>query len=100
MTPAEFHEVRSAPLFAKLTDEQVSCLEGGKIVDVPVGTVLASEGEQTGLFHLVLQGEIRASRTYDKQSILLGINKPGNFIGETMLLLDIPWVATLHVSKP
>lgn len=100
MTPVELQEVRSAPLFAKLTDEQVSCLDGGKIVDVPVGTVLATEGERTGLFHVVMQGEIRASRTYDKQSILLGINKPGNFLGETMLLLDIPWVATLHVIKP
>ena len=99
MTPDQFQEVRAAPLFAKLTDAQVSCLEGGKIVDVPVGTALATEGERTGLFHVVLQGEIRASRTYDRQSILLGINKPGNFLGETMLLLDIPWVATLHVSK-
>src|SRR5262249_39603249 len=36
----------------------------------------------------------------DRQSILLGVNKAGNWLGETMLLLDIPWVATLHVSKP
>jgi signal transduction histidine kinase len=100
MTPAELQEVRSAPVFAKLTDDQVTCLEGGKIVDVPVGTTLATEGEHTGLFHVVLQGEIRASRTYDRQSILLGVNKAGNFLGETMLLLDIPWVASLHVSKP
>jgi len=100
MSPAEIQEVRSAPLFANLTDEQLSCLDGGKIIEVPVGTALVTEGERTGLFHVVLQGEIRASRTYDRQSILLGVNKPGNFLGETMLLLDIPWVATLHVSKP
>jgi signal transduction histidine kinase len=30
----------------------------------------------------------------------LGVNKPGNYLGETMLLLDIPWVATCRVSKP
>jgi signal transduction histidine kinase len=100
MNAAELQEVRATPLFAKLTDEQLSCLDVGKIVDVPVGTALATEGERTGLFHVVLQGEIRASRTYDRQSILLGVNKAGNFLGETMLLLDIPWVATLHVSKP
>jgi signal transduction histidine kinase len=100
MTPSELQEVRSAPLFAKLTDEQVGCLEGGNIVDVPAGTTLATEGEHTGLFHVVLQGEVRASRTYDRQSILLGVNKAGSFLGETMLLLDIPWVASLHVSKP
>jgi signal transduction histidine kinase len=100
MTSDELREVRAAPLFATLSDEQVSCLDGGKIVDVPVGTALATEGERTGLFYVILQGEIRASRTYDRQSILLGVNKPGSFSGETMLLLDIPWVATLHVSKP
>jgi signal transduction histidine kinase len=100
MSPGELQEVRSTPLFAKLTDEQLGCLEGGKIIEAPVGTTLATEGERTGLFHVLLEGEVRASRTYDRQSILLGINKPGNFLGETMLLLDIPWVATLRVSKP
>ena len=100
MSPTELHEVRLTPLFAKLTDEQLSCLDGGQLIEAPVGTTLAVEGERTGLFHVVLEGEVRASRTYDRQSILLGVNKTGNFLGETMLLLDIPWVATLRVSKP
>src|SRR5262245_18300294 len=100
MRLSELQEVRSTPLFAKLTDEQLSCLDGGIIMEAPVGTTLATEGERTGLFHVLLEGEVRASRTYDRQSILLGVNKAGNFMGETMLLLDIPWVATLRVSKP
>src|SRR5438445_1739918 len=100
MTPTDLKEVRSTPLFAGLTDAQLGCLDGGEVIDAPVGTVLASEGERTGLFHVILEGEVRASRTYDRQSILLGVNKAGNFLGETMLLLDIPWVATCRVSKP
>src|SRR5262245_24011162 len=100
MSPAELHEIRSTPLFAKLTEEQLGCLAGGQIVKAPEGTTLATEGERTGHFQVLLEGEVRASRTYDRQSILLGVNKPGNFLGETMLLLDIPWVATLQVSKP
>jgi signal transduction histidine kinase len=28
------------------------------------------------------------------------VNKPGHYLGETMLLLDIPWIATCRVSKP
>src|SRR5881409_799750 len=99
MNAPELQEVRSTPLFAALTDEQLSCLEGGEIVEVPVGTLLASEGERTGFFHVLLEGEVRATRTYDRQSILLGVNKPGNYLGETMLLLDIPWLATCRVSK-
>src|SRR5882762_6935010 len=100
MNASELHEVHSSPLFAKLTDEQLGCLDGGEIIQAPPGTVLASEGERTGFFHVVLEGEVRATRTYDRQSILLGVNKTGNYLGETMLLLDIPWVATCRVSKP
>src|SRR5207249_5398651 len=100
MTTNELQEVRSCPLFANLTDAQAVCLDGGEVIQAPAGTVLASEGERTGFFHVLLEGEVRATRTYDRQSILLGVNKPGNYLGETMLLLDIPWVATCRVSKP
>ena len=98
--PTELQQVRTTPLFSRLTDAQLGCLEPGEIIEAPVGTVLASEGERTGFFHVLLEGEVRATRTYDRQSILLGVNKPGNYLGETMLLLDIPWVATCRVSKP
>jgi signal transduction histidine kinase len=99
MNASELKEVRSAPLFAGLTDEQLACLDGGEVIQAPVGTVLASEGEHTRFFQVLLEGEVRATRIYDRQSILLGVNKPGGYLGETMLLLDIPWVATLRVSK-
>jgi len=100
MNPHELQEVRSTPLFARLTDAQLGCLDGGEIIEAAVGTALASEGERTGFFHVILEGEVRATRIYDRQSILLGINKAGNYLGETMLLLDIPWLATCRVSKP
>src|SRR5437762_5460693 len=100
MNPSALQEVRSAPLFAKLSDDQLGCLDGGEIVEAPTGAVVASEGERTGFFHVILEGEVRATRMYDRQSILLGVNKAGGFFGETMLLLDIPWLAALRVSKP
>jgi signal transduction histidine kinase len=52
------------------------------------------------LFHILLDGEIRITRTYDRQSILMAVIKPGNYLGETVLLLDIPWVAAARVTKP
>jgi signal transduction histidine kinase len=100
MNPGDLEQVRSAPLFAGLTDAQLGCLEGGEIIEAPAGTLLASEGEQTGFFHVLLEGEIRITRTYDRQSILMGVTKAGNYTGETMLLLDIPWLAAARVSKP
>ena len=100
MTASDLQQVRSTPLFAGLTDAQLGCLDAGEIIEAPAGTVLASEGERTGFFHVLLEGEIRISRTYDRQSILMGVTKPGGYTGETILLLDIPWLATARVSKP
>ena len=100
MTATDLQQVRSAPLFAELTDTQLGCLDGGEVIEAPVGTVLASEGEQTRIFHVLLEGEVRITRTYDCQSILMGVTKPGSYLGETMLLLDIPWLANARVSKP
>ncbi|MBI3852266.1 MAG: cyclic nucleotide-binding domain-containing protein [Verrucomicrobia bacterium] len=100
MNPETLQQVRATPLFAGLDDAQIGCIEPGEVIDVPVGTVLVTEGEHSAFFFLVLAGEIRLTRTYDKQSILMGAIKPGNYTGETTLLLDIPWLATARVSKP
>jgi signal transduction histidine kinase len=87
------------PLFSALTDAEVGCLEPGEVIDAPVGTILAKEGERTGLFHLILEGEIRVTRIYDRQEILMGVGKPGHYSGEIPLLLDETWTATGRVSK-
>ena len=49
---------------------------------------------------MILEGETRITRTYDRQTILMGTGMPGNFLGEIMLLLDVPWLSTVRVSKP
>lgn len=100
MDQVTIEQVRSSQLFSGLPDAQLGCLELGEVIHLPAGSVLASEGERTGFFHLLLEGEIRITRTYDRQSILMAVTKPGNYLGETMLLLDIPWLANARVSKP
>ena len=100
MDQATLQEVRSTPLFSGLTDEQMGCIEPGESITAPAGTILAAEGERTGFFHLLLEGEIRVTRIYDRQEILMGVGKPGHYMGEIPLLLDAPWVSTARVSKP
>ena len=100
MNATDLQLVRVSPLFADLKDEQLGCLDGGEVIDAPKGTVLVTEGEKTGFFHVLLEGELRITRTYDRQSILMGVIKPGGYTGETVILLDIPWLATARVSKP
>jgi signal transduction histidine kinase len=100
MSPAELQQVRSTPLFAGLTDANLGCLEPGEVIEAPAGTVLAPEGERTGYFYVVLDGEVRITHQYDRQSILMAVAKPGSYLGEIMLLLDIPWLSTARVVKP
>ena len=99
MDQATLQQLRSIPLFGGLTDAQLGCIEPGEVIEAPAGTVLVSEGERCPFFFVVLQGEIRLSRTYDRQSVLMGVIKPGKYTGEVTLLLDIPWVATARAGK-
>ena len=69
MNASELQEVRSSPLFAKLEDDQLSCLDGGEIIEAPAGAVIASEGERTGFFHVILspKGERSSIRPSGKR---------------------------------
>ena len=100
MDPATLQQVRSTPLFSGLDDTQLGCIEPGEVINVPGGTVLAPEGERTPFFFVVLEGEVRLTRAYDRQTVLMGVIKPGHFTGETILLLDVPWMSTARVGKP
>lgn len=99
MNATELQQVRTMPLFSGLDDNQLSCIEPGEVIDVPAGTVLVSEGERFAFFFVVLEGEVRLSRTYDRQTILMGLVRKGNYTGETTLLLNSPWLATARVGK-
>jgi signal transduction histidine kinase len=100
MDQTTLQQLRPTPLFAGLTDAQLGCIPPGEVNEAPAGTVLAAEGERTGFFYVILSGEVRVTRIYDRQEILLGVSKPGNHMGEIPLLLDVPWAAAARVSKP
>jgi signal transduction histidine kinase len=100
MDPALVQTIRQAPLFAGLQDDQLDCIQRGEVIELPAGATLVMENAPAEYFFLNLEGEIRISRVYDKQEILLAVNKPGMFMGEIPLLLDAPWTALVRVSKP
>src|SRR5215471_207178 len=92
--------IRQTPLFSGLKDDELGCIEYGEVIELPSGTTLVRENEPAEYFFLNLDGEVRVSRIYDQQDVLLGVNKPGMFMGEIPLLLDAPWHAIVRVSKP
>jgi signal transduction histidine kinase len=100
MDAAILNELRKVPLFSTLSDGQSSCLEAGEITELEAGKVLATEGESLESFYVLLEGEMRVSRNYGNQAILMGVTKPGMFLGEISLLLDSPNLATVRTLKP
>ena len=100
MDPATLKQVRAASIFAKLTDAQLECIAPGEVIDVAPGTILVADGERYPFFLVVLEGELRITRQYDNQEILMAVVKPGLYTGELTMLLDIPWPSTVRVGKP
>lgn len=96
----EFQDVRTVPLFAHLRDDELVCVKDGEIIEVPAGTLLAEEDQRNDFFYVILEGEVRITRNYERQTILMRVGKAGMYFGELMLLLDIPWAATARVTKP
>jgi signal transduction histidine kinase len=100
LEPDVVRSIRQTPLFSGLKDDQLDCIRGGEVIEVPAGTILVQANAPAEFFFLNLEGEIRISKRYDGQEILLAVNKPGMFMGEIPLLLDAPWHAIVRVSKP
>jgi signal transduction histidine kinase len=92
--------IRQTPLFEGLKDDQLDCIQCGEVIEVAPGTILVEANAPAEFFFLNLEGEVRISRRYDNQEVLLAVNKPGMFMGEIPLLLNAPWHAMVRVSKP
>ena len=92
--------VRQTPLFSGLKDHQLDCIRAGEVIEVLPGTILVEANAPAEFFFLNLDGEVRISRRYDDQEVLLSVSKPGMFMGEIPLLLEAPWHAVVRVSKP
>jgi signal transduction histidine kinase len=84
-------ELRKLPLFADLSPEETSCLEQGEEILVPAGELIAKEGDPGVFFYVILEGEIRVTKTYGSQEIVMAVHGPGKFFGEVSLLLDMPY---------
>src|SRR6266403_1523352 len=100
MDPSTLHALQAIPLFSNLSTEQTSCFEPGEVLEFEAGKVLATEGEPLDSFYVLLEGEMRVSRNYENQAVLMGVTKPGMFLGEISLLLDSPNLATVRTLKP
>jgi len=84
-------ELLNLPLFANLSQDERTCLDQGEVLSVPMGTMIAREGDPVEYFYVVLEGEIRVTKNYDGQEVVLAVHSTGKFFGEVPLLLDMPY---------
>jgi signal transduction histidine kinase len=99
MDAADIELVRSMPLFAELTDDQLDCIKGGEIIEFPAGTVIVHADDHQEVFYMTLSGEVQIWRSYDKQDVLMAVHKAGAYGGEIPILLGTESLATWRVSK-
>ena len=94
-----FATVFEVPLFAQLDDAERTCLSLGTEIRLVPGVTFLRDGDPADAFYVILEGELRVTKYYDDQEILLGEGVPGEFFGEIEILLDIPnWVIIRAVA--
>ena len=97
MNPAELQKL---PLFAGVSPEESSCLEQGQEIGVAAGEILAKEGDPSTFFYVIVEGEIRVTKTYGTQQVALAVHTAGKFFGEVSLLLDMPYFVDAQARTP
>ena len=91
-----FATIFDVPLFAQLDPAQRACLSTGTEMRVKAGETLLNEGDWSDSFYVLLQGELRVTKFYGDQEILLGIVEPEEFFGEIPILLDISYMVIIR----
>ncbi len=98
-------DLRQAPLFASLPDEQLSWLTGwldgcSSEIRLQAGETLYPEGSAAQSFYIMLEGELQITRRVGGDEMALGRRVAGEFTGEMALLLGAPHQDTARAVRP
>ncbi len=93
-------ELKQVPIFACLTDGQRERIaQNAADLRVQKGEWLIREGEVPSFF-VLLEGILEVEKEYGGASQVRGRYQPGDFYGETPILLDSPTIASLRAHAP
>jgi thioredoxin reductase (NADPH) len=93
-------ELKQVPIFASLTDGQRERIaQNAADLRVQKGEWLIREGEVPSFF-VLLEGVLEVEKEYGGASQVRGRYQPGDFYGETPILLDSPTIASLRAYAP
>ena len=91
--------LRSAPLFAGLSDDDLERLMSGASEETrAAGSSLFEEGDEGDRACLILEGELEVVKKTGHREVLLAVRGVGEVIGEMALLDAAPRMATVRAK--
>ncbi len=91
---------RAEHVFPTLTPEQIARVAAhGRVRQVQSGAVLASAGQQAESFFLVTKGSVELVRPTADGEAIVGVQRPGQFTGETNMLSGRKALVSLVVGE-
>jgi signal transduction histidine kinase len=91
-------KLRQIPLFAVLDDEQCQFLEWGKERWLKTDEILALEGEPSGYFWVLLEGNIQCTKRVGDRQVLWTSFGSQTYFGHELILLDQPYLASARAT--
>ena len=90
-------ELKNIPFLSHLCEDTLGSLAAHAVVKTfPKNTIVISEGDESGSFHIVLSGKVRVYLSNeDGKEVTLRFEGPGQYFGEIALLDDEPRTASV-----
>jgi CRP-like cAMP-binding protein len=102
-TPVEPPRIGPLPLFSALGPQALrDLLEALEVITVPAGHRVLSEGERGTAAYILARGEVEVTRRQQPYgvSIVVARLQAGAFLGERVLLSDLPCAASVVAVRP
>jgi CRP-like cAMP-binding protein/Fe-S-cluster-containing hydrogenase component 2 len=94
------HQLRRVGLFAEVDEAALARLrERADLVSFSPGQIVAREGTLADCFYLVRGGYLKVSVDVGGADLAVSYLRPGDFAGETAILLDERWPFTLQAVE-
>ena len=94
----ELNILRQIPLFSELSDDQLDFAKLGRERWVESGEILAVEGEPSGYFWVLLEGEIQFMKKVGDRQVPWVNFGPWSYFGHELILLNQSHLATARAT--
>lgn len=91
--------LRQIPLFSELNDDQLEFLKLGRDRWMESGEILGVEGEPSGNFWVLLEGEIQCTKRLGDRHVPWDNYGPQSYFGHELIFLDQPYLATARATR-